>query len=291
MNYPGRISREALEMALSPEPKLSLTIIVPVKNEALNLPGCLQSLPPSVPVLVVDSGSADATLEIARGAGAETIVFDWDGAFPKKRNWVLQTYRFNTDWVLFLDADERLTPRFVERLGPALSRTDVSGYWLRYNNYFMGKCLRHGVPQRKLALFRVGAGYYERTGDEGWAALDIEVHEHPILQGSTSEITTPIEHHDQRSLHEFIARHNEYSTWEARRYLALLNDQEALHRLTFRQRVKYRLLESRWLAPLYFFYTFIIKAGFLDGKRGFVYATLKFEYFFHIRLKILEARS
>ena len=94
---------------------LPLTIVVPVKNEAANLPACLASLPSGVPVIVVDSASTDGTVAIARAAGAEVLNFAWLGGFPKKRNWVLQTWRFQTPWVLFLDADERLTPGFRAR--------------------------------------------------------------------------------------------------------------------------------------------------------------------------------
>lgn len=270
---------------------LPLTIVVPVKNEASNLPACLASLPPVREVLVVDSGSVDRTAEIAREFGARVIDFQWNGRFPKKRNWVLETYAFGSPWVLFLDADERLTPEFNAALSAALARREVAGYWLNYTNWFMGRRLRHGVRQRKLALFRIGAGAYERIEDSNWSALDMEVHEHPQLEGRVEEIPQPIEHNDFRGLHHYLARHNEYSTWEARRYAALAGDPEALARLTPRQRAKYRNLTRWWFCLAYFLTNYVLRLGMLDGGPGLAHSLLKASYFIEVRLKILELRQ
>ena len=142
---------------------LPVTVIVPTKDEATNLPGCLQSLGSHFSeVIVVDSDSADETPRIAAEHGARVEAFLWNGRFPKKRNWALDNLSINTDWVLFLDADERVTNGFLEELGQALRRGGHVGFWLRYNNWFFGKKLRHGDPMRKLALFRHEAGRYER---------------------------------------------------------------------------------------------------------------------------------
>ena len=267
---------------------LSVTVVIPVKNEASNLPTCLASIPPGLRVLVVDSGSSDDTAAIASIAGATVLQFRWPGGYPKKRNWVLETYPFETPWVLFLDADERMTEAFVGKLEDALNRTDVVGYWLNYHNHFMGKALRHGDPQRKLALFRVGAGLFERIDDAGWSDLDMEVHEHPILDGSIAEIAATMDHLDYRGLHKHIARHNDYSSWEARRCLALARDPSAWTRLIPRQRAKYRNLAHWWYAPAYFVFTYIVRLGFLDGRAGLGFAWMKFVYLTEVRLKIIE---
>jgi glycosyltransferase involved in cell wall biosynthesis len=264
------------------------TVVVPVKNEAANLAACLASIPPGPQVLVVDSGSTDETIQIAEGAGARVIQFRWTGGFPKKRNWVLQTYAFETPWVLFLDADERLMPAFIAELGPALRRKDVVGYWLHYTNHCLGKPLRFGDPQRKLALFRVGAGAFERIDDERWSNLDMEVHEHPILNGPIGEIRALIDHEDDRGLHKHIARHNDYSTWEAKRYLALRRDPTAWAHLIPRQRAKYSHLPRWWYAPAYFLFTYVARLGFLDGGPGLTFAWRKLVYFSEVRLKIIE---
>jgi glycosyltransferase involved in cell wall biosynthesis len=270
---------------------LSLTIVVPVKNEAGNLPACLASIPAGVPVVVVDSGSDDGTADVARAAGAEVLTFRWPGGFPKKRSWTLLNHRFGTEWVLFLDADERLTPAFIAALPAALGRRDVSGYWLNYRNHFMGRVLRHGVPQRKLALIRVGAGLFERIDDAQWSRLDMEVHEHPVLTGPAGEIRAALEHEDFRGLSKHIDRHNDYSSWEARRWMALTADPAAWSALTPRQRLKYRCLPRWWFAPAYFLAAYVLRAGFLDGRAGLDYAFLKFVYFAEVRLKIRELKA
>lgn len=270
---------------------LPLTVVVPVRNEARNLPACLASIPAGVAVVVVDSGSQDETATIARGAGAEVLDFRWPGGFPKKRSWVLMTHSFATPWVLFLDADERLTPAFVAALPAALARPGIAGFWLNYHNHFMGRVLRHGVPQRKLALIRVGAGLFERIDDDRWSGLDMEVHEHPVLNGPAGEIGPALEHEDFRGLAKHIDRHNDYSSWEARRWEALGADPAAWAALTPRQRLKYRNLPRWWFAPSYFLAAYIVRGGILDGRAGFAYAFLKFVYFAEVRLKILELKA
>ena len=265
---------------------LPVTVVVPVKNEARYLPACLAGLDDFEEVVVVDSDSSDATISIARSNGAKVIQFRWNGKFPKKRNWMLQTFPFLTPWVLFLDADEIVTSEFKAELRSTLRNTEMIGFWLRYRNHFLGRILKRGVEQRKLALFRIGAGHFERIEDDRWSALDMEVHEHPVLHGSVGEIRAPLEHKDFRGLHHFIARHNEYSSWEAHRYLALRGDLKAWSQLTRRQKLKYKYLPRWWFAPAYFLAAYLVKRGFLDGWPGFVYAAMKMEYFFQIYCKI-----
>jgi glycosyltransferase involved in cell wall biosynthesis len=268
------------------ESNLPVTVVIPVKNEERNLAACLVGLGVFGEVLVVDSYSSDATVSIARSAGAKVIQFCWNGKLPKKRNWVLQTYSFQTPWVLFLDADERVSPEFTAELRSTLSSTDQVGFWLVYRNQFLGRILKRGVKQRKLAIFRVGVGRYEQIEEDRWSDLDMEVHEHPILEGPVGQIKAPLEHKDFRGLHHYIARHNEYSSWEARRYLALHSSLNAWSLLTRRQKVKYTYLSQWWFAPAYFLTAYIVKLVFLDGWAGFVHAAMKMEYFFNIYCKI-----
>src|SRR5262245_49991242 len=109
--------------------KLPVTVVVPVKNEAVNLPECLATLGGFTEILVVDSRSTDRTVEIAKAGGATVLDFRWTGGFPKKRNWVLQTFAFKTEWVLFLDADERLTPEFKVAVARVIGKADCVGFW------------------------------------------------------------------------------------------------------------------------------------------------------------------
>ena len=272
---------------------LPITVIVPTRNEESNLDACLSRLGAFAEVWVVDSRSTDGTRVIADRRGARWIDFDWSGEYPKKRNWVLINHPPTTPWVLFLDADERVTDDFVAAARAALSRAEAStaGFWLRYDNHFMGRVLRHCVPQRKLALLRVGAGFYERIDDRRWSNLDMEVHEHPVLEGKVAEIAAPITHLDYRGIEHFIARHDAYSSWEAKRHADLqARGDAAWSALTSRQRIKYRNLARWWYAPSYFVGTYLIRLGFLDGAAGFHYAVLKMIYFYQIRLKIVSDR-
>jgi glycosyltransferase involved in cell wall biosynthesis len=266
-----------------------VTVVIPVRHDDANLAACLQPLYDRVDrVIVADSDWIDSTADIARQAGADYVVFQWNGRFPKKRNWVLQSQGIATPWVLFLDADERVSTEFLAALARELPASRHDGYWLRYTNHFLGSKLRYGPPMRKLALVRVGAGGYERIDEDCWSGLDMEVHEHPVLTGSTGEISIPIEHNDYKGLHAYIQRHNEYSSWEAARYATLANSPESWQAFTPAQQRKYRGLAKWWLAPAYFFYSYIWKLGFLDGGAGFAFAFLKAVYFFQIRLKIRE---
>lgn len=272
-------------------PELSVTVVVPVKNEEINLRKCLARLNDFKKIVVVDSNSTDLTPAIAREYGAEIVNFNWNGEFPKKRNWYLHNHKLDTDWVLFIDADEYVTPEFIQELRETLPNTKHVGFWLSYHNYFLNRYLKYGDLFTKLALFRVGAGEYERIDDKQWSKLDMEVHEHPILNGTTGKITHAIEHQDFKGIKSYIERHNEYSSWEAERYMSTITSQTfKLKKLTMRQNIKYWLLDSWLLGPLYFVYSYIFKLGFLDGKPGFVFCLNKMIYFLQIKTKIVELK-
>ncbi len=269
----------------------TVQIVIPVKNEADNLSRCIPLAAKLGLVLVIDSGSTDETQKVARNLGAEVLDFNWDGKFPKKRNWALRNYDFKTEWVFFLDADEFINDTFIAEVREAIAGTDKVGFWLNFENHFMGKKLRGGDPFRKLALFKVGTGEYEKIDEDNWSHLDMEVHEHPVLKGSIGEIKTPIEHNDFRGLKHYINKHNEYSSWEANRYIRLVNQRVGdaeWDGLTDRQKKKYRNLAKWWFAPAYFLVSYCLKGGFLDGAIGLHFALMKAIYFYQIRLKIKE---
>lgn len=273
--------------------RLPISVCIPTKNEEKNIAKCLASLGEAFDdVWVIDSGSSDRTVEIAEKWGSKTVRFEWDGKFPKKRNWALRHVEFQHPWVLFLDADEHLSAEFIEELKRVLATTDCVGFWLTYTNYFMNRELVYGDPMRKLALFRRDAGEYEQIPELGWSSLDMEIHEHPVLRGSVGVLKSKIEHRDYRGLQHYLAKHNEYSLWEARGYLWLRDtDPGKWQELTARQRFKYQNLDKWWLAHLYFWVAFLVKRGFLDGRLGWIFASLKKRYFQEIRLKIIEMRS
>ena len=272
--------------------KIPITVVVPVKNEEKNLGRCLSALSRFGEVIVVDSGSTDRTKEIAGSHGAEVLDFRWNGNYPKKRNWVLLNHKLRYDWVLFLDADELVDDRFCDEAAKSVSTGAYAGYWLNYTNYFLGRGLRYGLPQRKLAMFKVGSTLYERIDERMWSSLDMEVHEHPVVDGPVGEIAARIDHRDFQGLHKFLVRHTDYARWESRRYLMLTEESPAAAaHLTGRQRFKYRNLERWWYPLFYFLFAYVGRFGFLDGGAGFAYAYYKAWYFYTVRLMIREARA
>ena len=269
--------------------KIPVTVVVPVRNEEANLAACLQRLTSFDEVIVVDSASTDATCQIAVDHGAFVVQFDWDGRFPKKRNWLLLNHRLRNNWVLFLDADELITNEFCNEVSVAIAANQFDAFWLRYTNHFLGRPLKHGDPQRKLALFKVGRGLYERIDEDAWSGLDMEVHEHPLIDGTLGEIFAPIDHRDDRGVAKFIERHKDYALWEARRTRQLRSSgPEVWNQLTKRQKKKYRNIDKWWFAWAYFAWTYLAKRGFLDGLPGFSYAFYKLWYFWTIMLLLRE---
>lgn len=269
---------------------LDLTIALPVKNEEKNLLGCLQAIGSDFAkhIVIIDSGSTDDTLKIAKSHGISVVNFVWDGKFPKKRNWFLRNYELQTKWVLFLDADEYLTEDFKNSLREKLANEVKMGYWLNYTIYFMGRKLKGGYPLKKLALFQVGAGEFEKIDEDKWSNLDMEIHEHPILNGDIGYIKSKIDHRDFRGVSHYMAKHNEYASWEAYRFVKTYNDEAVKTTWTWKQKVKYKLMKSSFIGPIYFVGSFLFYGGWKDGATGFVFAILKMSYFTQIYCKIVE---
>lgn len=264
--------------------KIPISVIVSVKNEALNLPSCLKKLSRFAQIIVVDSGSTDDTMAIATAMGAEVLQFNWNGKFPKKRNWALQNANLQNEWILFLDADEFVTDEFVTEVALKIQNPNYNGYTIQFENYFMGKKLRYGYGFNKSALFKKSKGVYEKIDEDLWSHLDMEVHEHPIIQGKVGLIKAKVIHKDFKNLDHYIAKHNAYSTWEAQRYLQLQQSKNT--HLSLNQKIKYSLLKTGLLPAVYFIGAYFLKLGFLDGKEGFYLARFKSHYFFQIQTKV-----
>ncbi|MCE9630036.1 MAG: glycosyltransferase family 2 protein [Planctomycetia bacterium] len=269
---------------------LPVTVILPVRREPAQVADVLPLLGTFERVIVVESTDDPVTRELASRHGADFRVFSWAGGYPKKRTWAARKCDVTTPWILFLDADERPTTGFIEELRRTLPQTDAAGFWLTYDMVFLGRRLRFGIPQRKLALMRTGAGAYEPIDDPGWTDLDMEVHEHLVVDGAVGVIRAPLVHLDCKTIDAYVRRHNTYATWEARRHAALSNKPERWRELTLRQRVKYRLVGSPVFPPLYFVLQYFLRLGFLDGGVGARFALLKAGYFAQVGAKIAEER-
>lgn len=269
--------------------KIPISVIVSVKNEALNLPSCLDKLKRFAQLIVVDSGSTDDTTFISEAMGAEVLQFQWNGKFPKKRNWAMQNANIINEWILFLDADEFVTDEFVDEIAFKTQDDSYNGFTIQFENYFMGKKLKYGYGFKKSALFKKSKGAYEKVEEDLWSHLDMEVHEHPIIEGKVGVIKSKVVHKDFKNLEHYIAKHNAYSTWEAQRYLQLTQTKNAL--LSFNQKIKYGLLNTGFLPVVYFLGAYFLKLGFLDGKQGFYLARFKSHYFFQIQTKVYSFKN
>ncbi len=277
---------------------LPLSVIVPVRNEAHNLPRCLESLRDVGEVYVIDSGSTDATVEIARSYGAKVVQFRYQGGWPKKRQWAMDTLPLAYDWVFLVDADEALTPELSEEIRAGIRNPNINGYYVALQLYFLGRALRHcGASFYKLSLFRTGKGRFEcRMKDQDSSMADMEVHEHILVDGETAKLKHALIHHNVESLSRSIRKHDEYSNWEARLWsLGDASFRELPPSLLGNQAQRRRWLRNRLFALpgspiLFFLYRYVFRLGFLDGVPGLIYCSFQGIQFFHIKAKIYELR-
>jgi len=278
---------------------LPVSVIIAARNEAHNLGRCLDSLREAGEVYVIDSQSTDETVEIARAHGAKVAQFHYQGGWPKKRQWALDTLPFKYDWVFLVDADEALTPALAEEIREAVENPKVDGYRITLQMHFLGRRLRHsGASFQKLSLFRRGKGHYEcRLRDQDASMADMEVHEHVVVEGHTAALRHPLEHHNVESLSRYIRKHDEYSNWEARVWLLGGESCDELPPAFLGTQAQRR----RWLRKnlfampgspvLFFIYKYIFSLGFLDGVPGLIYCGFQGIQFFHIKAKIYELRK
>ena len=278
-----------------PAGKLPVSVIIPVRNEAKNLPRCLQALRDIGEVFVIDSHSTDDTVEIARSHGAQVVQFHYQGGWPKKRQWAMNTLPIAHDWILLLDADEILTPELAEEIRSAIQNPGVNGSSILLRTWFLGRVLRHGdVGLWKLSLFRRGKGKYEcRLQNQDASMADMEVHEHVVVEGATASLRNPLIHHNVESLSRYIQKHDEYSNWESRVLSQRGDDKELPPSLLGTQAQRRRWLKRKLFAVpgspvLLFLYRYILRFGFLDGVPGLIYCGFQAVQMFHTKAKIYE---
>jgi len=279
-------------------PLLPVTAIVAARNEARNLPRCLESLRDVGQVYVIDSQSSDATVQIAESYGAHVAQFHYQGGWPKKRQWAVESLALAHDWIFLVDADEALTPQLAQEIQDAIQNAGCDGYYIALRMYFLGRELRHsGASFEKLSLFRRGKGRYEcRLRDQEVSMADMEVHEHVVVDGKTSRLQHPLLHYNVESLSHYIRKHDEYSNWDARVWLEGEAGSQELSPSLFGSQAQRRrwLRKNLFMIPgsplLFFFYKYIFRRGFLDGIPGLIYCGLQGIQFFHIKAKIYELK-
>jgi glycosyltransferase involved in cell wall biosynthesis len=281
--------------------KAPISVLIPVRNEASNLRECMATVFFADEIVVVDSQSTDGTQEIATAVGAQVVQFHWNGEFPRKKNWALANVPWRHEWVLIVDADERITPELESEIRSAIQRTDVDGFYLNRRFWFLGGWINHCgyFPSWNLRLFRHRLGRYERAASGGGnSSGDNEVHEHVVLEGRAEYLAAPMEHYAYPDIATFVEKHNRYSTWEAR-------VSDTLYRESGEGTLAARpfgtpLERKRWLkqsfrrAPfrptLRFLYHYVWRQGFRDGYRGWILCRLLARYEFLCVAKEWELR-
>jgi glycosyltransferase involved in cell wall biosynthesis len=247
----------------------------------------------SADIHVVDSGSTDATLAIAREAGA-TIHHHPFETYGAQRNWAIDTLEFAHPWQLHLDADERVSDGLAAELralfagdGPPIS---IAGYYVPRLVHFHGQPIRHGGmwPIHHMRLFRAGRGRCETR----------KYDQHFFVDGPAGKLAEPMIDDIRLSLAEWTARHNRWADAEVDEILAPAAD-GIIKPGTGDPVAEKRLLRSRYdRAPLFwralglFFYRYILKRGFLDGKWGLIFFVLQTFWFrFLVDAKLYERRQ
>ena len=269
---------------------MGVSVLILTLNEEINLPSCLESVAWSDDIVVFDSFSADGTVEIARAAGARVVQRKFDN-YAAQRNAALTDVDYRHPWVLMVDADERWPEALGREIARALeadSAGAVSLYHFRRKDMSLGRWLRRssGYPTWAGRLVRRGHVRVERGINEeyhtdgGKAYLQGHFLHYPFSKGFTC----------------WLERHNRYSTMEAaalveevrgRAGWAGLFSRNPVTRRKAQKQLAYRL-PGRPL--LVFLYLYLFRMGFLDGRPGLIYCTLRMIYEYMIDLKVRELR-
>ena len=277
-------------------PRVPVSVLVPIKNEAANLPRCLGCVQWADEIFVVDSQSTDGSAEIAQRFGAKVVQFEFNGIWPKKKNWALEHLPFKNDWVFILDADEVLPAEAETEFARTIANAGkIVGYWINRRFFFLGRWLRHSYyPNWNLRLFRHPLGRYEKLTSAETNSGDNEVHEHVVVQGPTARLKCEIDHYAFPSVEVFIEKHNRYSNWEARVAADELLPKSSgrLGHASVERRRRLKLLSQRlpFRPLLRFLYIYIWQKGFLDGRDGYYFARLHAVYEFLSVAKTYELR-
>ncbi len=278
--------------------KIPVSILIPIRNEAANLPRCLASVAWAEKIFVVDSQSTDGSQKIAEDLGAHVVQFTFSGIWPKKKNWALENLPFKHAWVFILDADEVLPPSAEEEFRRIVTAPEpaLAGYWINRRFRFMGRWLRHAYyPNWNLRLFQHRLGRYEKLTDTDTQSGDNEVHEHVVVQGATGHLACEMDHYAFPSVEVFVEKHNRYSNWEARVALDhhLSGSGGTLQKGSVSLRRALKQLSHRLPCRglLRFLFVYVWQRGFLDGREGFYFARLHGFYEFLSAAKTYEMKK
>ena len=272
-----------------------VSVLIPTKNEERNLPGCLQSVEWCDDIHVYDSHSTDKTVEIARQAGAQVTVPPvadqryFGGDESAHKNWALKNIHYKYEWVLHLDADERMTPSLVESVLAAVREPGNNvAFQLQRRDFFLGTWLKHvQASPFYMRLYRPEKVRYERL-----------INPISVVDGPKGSLNGFLDHYPfSRGISHWLDRHNAYSTMEAKQIIENRRNgvpfklksafsEPNFHQRRFHQKELFYRLPARPLIK--FAALYVGKRGFLDGRAGFTYAVLQSIYEYLIVLKTRE---
>ncbi len=268
-----------------------ITAIILTMNEEADIAFCINSIKDLTRrIVVVDSGSSDKTVEIAKSLGADVYYNEFVN-YATQFNWGLDNTGIDTLWALRIDADERFTPELCREIEEECSKhasDTVNGMRVNQRVFFLNRWLKHGdvYPFQKLLIFKVGIGRIENRN----------IDEHTILSsGDSILLKHDAEHYAIKNIHGWIHKHNWYATRAAMDYFEQMDDKTATDvaagtmQIKRKQRALYYKF-PKFLRPFaLFIHRYVIKGGFLDGKPGFIYhIMLNFWYRELIDAKIYE---
>lgn len=267
----------------------NISVLILTRNEEANLPRCLDAVAWSDDIVILDNGSTDRTVEIAKAFGARVVVYSAGGE-RSQREYSLRNITFKYPWVYNPDADEITPPDLRDEMlavvGDA-SRTETA-YRVRFKNFFLGRWIKHAslYPTWVVRLFRPDAVSFQRETN-----LTYEI------QGGTGYLKAHFEHYSfNKGMSEWFAKHNVYSSGEAIELLKALSVPLRLRDCLSRDPAKRRkaLKHLAYKIPgrpvLVFFYLYLARLGFLDGMAGFQYCILRMVYEHMIDIKVRELK-
>lgn len=246
-----------------------LSVIIITKNEEQNIRACLESVAWADEIVVVDSGSTDATCTIAREFTAHVHVHaDWPGFGPQKNRALDYA---NGEWVLSLDADERVTPKLREEIEEVIQAGPMDAYDVPRLSNYCGRFMRHSgwYPDYVTRLFRRGRAHFS----------DDLVHERLLVEGSIGKLQNELRHYSFDNMEAVLRKMDMYSTAGAQK---------------MRQQGRHATLSGAVLRGLWSFVrSYVLRGGFLDGKEGFMLAVSNAEgtYYRYVKLMLLNKKA
>ncbi len=272
---------------------LPITVLILTLNEQPNLPHCLQSVIGwATDVFVLDSGSTDQTVALAKAGGASVYHRAFDN-YAAQRNYAIHGLPIQTEWVLFLDADEYATDALKRAIEAVLAMPEsANGYFIPFKFIFMNRWIRHGgyYPTYILRLFR----------RETVQHIDRAMDEQITVEGATGQIHEPFIHHDRKPVRFWYEKHARYTQFQVADLLKSEGKKTLRWTDVHTQRDRKRWVKEHvWgripvlLRPfIYFGYRYFFLLGFLDGRAGFIYHfSHAFLYQFMISAVYLDERD